>query len=309
MPRRATDGSPGTPSPGPSAPTRGASLPAPPLTPSLPVRRALGPAARSHIGVAAATITCLCVPGFGAMRWHGLEPRLGAKRKPRRDLAVARRRLARLICGGLAPCGPDDGSDRNESRRETRGRPDIDPCARAGVGGGVRPARSGGGGGPGAGDRRRRVDLPRRRRLAHAVHDGRPARPVELRAARGRLAVERDQLRPRHGAGHALPRRGQAHHRGRQPAPRGRPRPRHRRAALELPRAEHVPLRVLDAQGLREGRGLHRDRRPRRRVHHLAGLLPARPRRRHRPAPSRAGGAPCPSTASATPGPWTWSRT
>ena len=38
-------------------------------------------------------------------------------------------------------------------------------------------------------------------------------------------------------------------------------------------------------KGYGKGHLLRRDRRPRGRVHHVSGLLPARPRRRHRPAP------------------------
>ena len=100
------------------------------------------------------------------------------------------------------------------------------------------------------------------------------------------------QLRADHARRVALDadlRRRRALHRRRPAPPRRRHRPGHRRDALDPPRAPYHPLRPRDAPGLRQGRGLRRDRRPRRHLHHQPRLLPARARRQDRPAPGELG--------------------
>ena len=127
--------------------------------------------------------------------------------------------------------------------------------------------------------------------MAHAVYARGRDHPGELRGARARMALRRRQLRQEHLAGDGESRRRQAHHRHRRKAARDRTRPRDRRAALELHRAEHLPLRVLDAQGLRQGHRLRQGRRTRRRLHHHARLLPPRARRRDRTSARELGAA------------------
>ena len=135
------------------------------------------------------------------------------------------------------------------------------------------------------------MDIHGRGRVAHALHAGDADRRRQLRAARGRVALGRLQLRPQHGAGHALLRgRQDDHGDGREPA-RDRPRPRHRTPPVELRRADDVAARVLDAEGVREGRRLRGDRRARRRLHHQSRLLPLRPGRGNRAAARELGHA------------------
>ena len=130
--------------------------------------------------------------------------------------------------------------------------------------------------------------LPGRRRRPHPLEPlADPDRRRQLRRSRGRLDLARQQLRSRrrvHDAGHAGVRRRRALHRRRPAAAGGGYRRRHRRDALDLPRAGDDALPPLAALRLRQGRRLRGDRRPGRRLRHLAGLLPLGAGRRDRAA-------------------------
>ena len=134
----------------------------------------------------------------------------------------------------------------------------------------------------------RRVALPERRRLGHALLAARPDRRGQLRGPRGGVGLAGRQLRAASAlplALHAELHRRHPLHGGRLPAHDRGHRPRDRRDALDVPRAQHSALGRVDARELRQGSRLRRDRRARRHLHHHAGLLPARARREDRRAP------------------------
>ena len=93
------------------------------------------------------------------------------------------------------------------------------------------------------------------------------------------MGVARRQLRPRGRPADEvdpdLHRRHPVHGGGTAPH-RGRHRSRDRRDHLDLPRAQHDALGAVDAPELRQGRGVRRNRWPRRHLLHLPGVLPAR---------------------------------
>ena len=126
----------------------------------------------------------------------------------------------------------------------------------------------------GSGNRQRPVALRRRRCREHAIFPARPGHASELRDAQGSLAVQPARRRRSHDrASHAKLCRRQAPERRRAAASRRVHGPDERQAAVELRRARDLPLEVLDAHGLRQGRRVPRDQRSRRRLHCLAGLL------------------------------------
>ena len=71
---------------------------------------------------------------------------------------------------------------------------------------------------------------------------------------------------------------------------------------------ETYPIEVLDARGLRQGRRVPRDQRPRRGLHLHAGLLPLRARRGDRQAARELGTARSGSRRSRAPASWISSR-
>ena len=144
---------------------------------------------------------------------------------------------------------------------------------------------------------RRRVALHRRRREPHALLAARSDHRGELRDARGGVDVARRQLRP-DGRLRSFDRRRSTSTACCTPWPAQRRTvaaidPGDRRDGVDLPRAAHHALGPRHAQQLRQGRGLCRGRRAPRDLLHLAGVLPARPRRQVRRAPRELGHARC----------------
>ena len=132
----------------------------------------------------------------------------------------------------------------------------------------------------------------RGRPRAHPLLAARPDHAGQLRVAEGGVAVRSRRRRRRHdGPRHAELRRRQAAERRRTTAARRVDRPDEWQAALELGRAGNVSIEVLHARVVREGRGVLRIERPRRRLHHDARLLPGGARCRNRQA-ARELGAP-----------------
>ena len=197
---------------------------------------------------------------------------------------------------------------RDDEQRRTWGHSNTVTLARARGGTSLRCLGARRGDRSGARDRSRAMDVSGRRCVAHPVYAGRADHSLELRGSGDRVAVECGQLWSQHGTSHAHLCRRQADHRQWQPPPRGRPRPGDRRAAVELHRAQHQSLRVLDAQGLWKGHRLHRDRRPGGGLDHEPRLLPARARRRDRPAARELGTSGAGTPTSAPAGRWTWWR-
>ena len=141
-------------------------------------------------------------------------------------------------------------------------------------------------------NRKRRVALPRRRRREHPLFAARPGDTGELRDAQGGVALQpAGRRRSDDRARHAELRRREAAERRRAAASRRVHRSDERQAALELRRAGDLPIEVLDARRLRQGRRVSRDQRPRRRLHLHAGLLPLRARRGDRQAARELGTA------------------
>ena len=128
----------------------------------------------------------------------------------------------------------------------------------------------------GTGDRKRRVDVPRRRRVAHALHAGDRNHGRQLRGSRSSLGVERGELRFEHITCDADHGGRQADHgHGIPPARRGS-RSCDRPSPVEFHGAQYGSLGILHARRLRKGHRVRRDRRQGRRLHLDAWLLPAR---------------------------------
>ena len=158
-------------------------------------------------------------------------------------------------------------------------------------------------------NRKRRMALPRRRRRQHPLFPAQPGDAGELRDAQGGVAVQpAGRRRSDDGARHAELRRRQAAERRRAATPRRVDRSDERQAALELRRAGDLPVEVLDARRLRQGRRVPRNQRPRRGVHLHTGLLPLRARRARPASRSRTGDGRCGSRRSRAPASWTSSR-
>ena len=127
------------------------------------------------------------------------------------------------------------------------------------------------------GHRERRMALSRRRRGAHPLVGPGPDQRRQLLGpgsgldlAGGQLRSQPRLLQPRH----ADLRRRRRLYRGLAPPAGGGYRSRHRRDALDLPRARDRPPPALAPPGLRQGSGLRRGERPRADLRHQPRLLP-----------------------------------
>ena len=119
--------------------------------------------------------------------------------------------------------------------------------------------------------RERRMAVSGRRRGQHAVLAARPGDGREFRDAHRGVALEPfGRRRPADRARDAELRRRQAVQRRRPASARHLDGSGERQAALEFRRARNLSLEVLDARRVRQGRGVSRDRRPRRHLHHDA---------------------------------------